>query len=151
MITHAGVILSVNIENEWRVALVQGDEAGKWGLPKGHTEQGESLERTAIRELYEETGVELNSVDPNNSWCCENCMFYAKTLEQPVELIPQDNEIRVAKWVSMKELLSLSPTIMNRGLRIYTSRFLPSQKDGFTIVKRKRKQSKRRLPSDKNR
>lgn len=139
MITHAGVILSATIEDEWCLALVQGDEAGKWGLPKGHTEEGESLEVTAMRELYEETGVALDSVDPNNSWCCENCMLFAKTLDQPVELVPRDKEIRVAKWFSMKDLLALNPTIMNRGLRLYTSRFRNAQKDGFTTVQRKQK------------
>ena len=43
MITHAGIILSTLVADEWRLALVQGDEAGKWGLPKGHIEEGENL------------------------------------------------------------------------------------------------------------
>lgn len=29
-----------------------------WCIPKGHPERGESLEQAAIREVYEETGVE---------------------------------------------------------------------------------------------
>lgn len=28
-----------------------------WGLPKGHVEDGESIEKAAIREIYEETGI----------------------------------------------------------------------------------------------
>lgn len=122
-INRAGIILSAIINDEWRLALVQGDEAGKWGLPKGHTEDGESLEKTAIRELYEETGVQLENVDSNNSWRCENCMLFAVVLEKPVELVPQDTEIRRAGWFSMQELLNLHPNTMNRGLRLYTERF----------------------------
>tara|TARA_Y100000389_G_C17306202_1_gene435554 strand:- start:4 stop:423 length:420 start_codon:yes stop_codon:yes gene_type:complete len=122
-INRSGIILSAIINDEWRLALVQGDEAGKWGLPKGHTEYGESLEKTAIRELYEETGVQLENVDSNNSWRCENCMLFAVVLEKPVELVPQDTEIRRAGWFSIQELLNLHPTTMNRGLRLYTERF----------------------------
>ena len=30
---------------------------GSWDLPKGHVENGETLEETALREIYEETGI----------------------------------------------------------------------------------------------
>lgn len=32
-------------------------DSGKWALPGGHMEGGESAEQTAMRELYEETGI----------------------------------------------------------------------------------------------
>ncbi len=38
---------------------VHKDEAGKWGLPGGKLEKGESLEEGARRELFEETGIAL--------------------------------------------------------------------------------------------
>ncbi|MFP4001387.1 MAG: bis(5'-nucleosyl)-tetraphosphatase [Candidatus Natronoplasma sp.] len=31
--------------------------AGHWDFPKGHVEEGESMEETALRELREETGI----------------------------------------------------------------------------------------------
>ena len=123
MITHAGIILSTLVADEWRLALVQGDEAGKWGLPKGHIEEGETWEHAAIRELYEETGITIDSVDSQNSWKIEKCILYAVVLEQPAELIPQDTEIRQAKWVTPRELRALTPSLMNRGLRAYSARF----------------------------
>ncbi len=36
---------------------------GVWGLPKGTPHDGESLEETAIREVSEETGLEVQSAE----------------------------------------------------------------------------------------
>lgn len=36
-------------------------EGGKWGLPTGKVDQGEKLEDGMKRELFEETGIEVNS------------------------------------------------------------------------------------------
>lgn len=33
--------------------------AGHWSFPKGHAEKGESDEQTALREIYEETGLQV--------------------------------------------------------------------------------------------
>lgn len=44
-------------------ALVIRDPYRKWGLPKGHTEDGETFRETALREVREETGLEDVRVD----------------------------------------------------------------------------------------
>ncbi len=45
------------------VAICGRDSDGVWGLPKGTPSPGESLEQTAIREVTEETGLEVRIVD----------------------------------------------------------------------------------------
>jgi 8-oxo-dGTP pyrophosphatase MutT (NUDIX family) len=39
------------------------DSDGVWGLPKGTPDAGESLEQTALREVSEETGLQVKAVE----------------------------------------------------------------------------------------
>jgi 8-oxo-dGTP pyrophosphatase MutT (NUDIX family) len=45
------------------LAICGRDADGVWGLPKGTPDPGESLEQTAVREVTEETGLEVRVVD----------------------------------------------------------------------------------------
>lgn len=53
------------VEIDGRILLLQvGDhksEPGKWGVPAGKKESGETIENTAQRELFEETGILVSS------------------------------------------------------------------------------------------
>ena len=42
-----------------RVLLVKRCDCGKWGIPGGLMEYGETMEKTAIREAKEETGLDV--------------------------------------------------------------------------------------------
>lgn len=56
MIHSAGAVLYTVIGGERRYVLVR-EKNGSYGLPKGHVEPGETLAQTALREVWEETGV----------------------------------------------------------------------------------------------
>jgi ADP-ribose pyrophosphatase YjhB (NUDIX family) len=47
-------------------------DAGKWNLPGGRCEDGESYERTALRELHEEFGlaVDAGALSVFGGYCC---------------------------------------------------------------------------------
>lgn len=45
-----------------RIRNLRGKEA--WTLPKGTPEQGETPEETALREVVEETGIEVEIIEP---------------------------------------------------------------------------------------
>ncbi|MCX6804899.1 MAG: NUDIX domain-containing protein [Patescibacteria group bacterium] len=53
--TAGGVIF--RIKNGSLEFLLLQDVKGRWSIPKGHVESGETLEQTAIREVAEETGL----------------------------------------------------------------------------------------------
>ena len=59
----AGGVVVRLLAGDWH-ALVIRDPYGKWSLPKGHIEGGESLRETAAREVEEETGIRPEVVGP---------------------------------------------------------------------------------------
>jgi 8-oxo-dGTP pyrophosphatase MutT (NUDIX family) len=57
--TSAGAIILREIEGELKIALAHHQRTDKsWVLPKGHVEEGESIEEAALREIHEETGLD---------------------------------------------------------------------------------------------
>lgn len=61
-IRSCGFVAYKQIGNE-NFYLIIKDRNGDVGFPKGHMEEGESEMQTAIRELKEETGVEVESIE----------------------------------------------------------------------------------------
>ncbi|CAN5401966.1 hypothetical protein BH11ACT6_BH11ACT6_08220 [soil metagenome] len=84
-----------------------------WSLPKGHIEQGETAEQTAIREVAEETGIEgkvlaaLGSID---YWFVTEGRRVHKTVHHYLlrfsggELSDEDVEVTEVAWVPVNEL-----------------------------------------------
>ncbi|WP_018930692.1 NUDIX domain-containing protein [Gracilibacillus lacisalsi] len=46
-----------------RVLMQKRSDNGQWGFPGGFMELGESIQDTAIREVYEETGLKLEELE----------------------------------------------------------------------------------------
>ncbi|MFI5538416.1 NUDIX hydrolase [Nocardia sp. NPDC051900] len=84
-----------------------------WSLPKGHIEEGETAEQTAIREVAEETGIngvvvaELGSID---YWFVTDGRRVHKTVHHYLlrsvggELSDADVEVTQVAWVPLSEL-----------------------------------------------
>lgn len=53
----------VVVDQEGRLLLQLRADNGKWGLPGGAMELGESFEETASRELLEETGIQAENME----------------------------------------------------------------------------------------
>ena len=99
---------------------------GKWDLPKGKLEEGETIEECAVREVEEETGlqnIELGElvgitshqytergrdIDKETHW-------FAMKVSGAQQLIPQiEEDILELKWVAENELeFYLSNTYSN--------------------------------------
>jgi 8-oxo-dGTP pyrophosphatase MutT (NUDIX family) len=117
--TSAGglVIDGIDGPRDAQVAALIGriDRRGRllWSLPKGHIEQGETAEQTAIREVAEETGIQgsvlaaLGSID---YWFVTDGRRVHKTVHHYLmrfsggELCDEDLEVSEVAWVPVHEL-----------------------------------------------
>ena len=63
----AGGVVYRNVSGKIEAALCGRREPMRWSLPKGTPDQGESLEETALREVREETGLEVQIEAPIGS------------------------------------------------------------------------------------
>lgn len=57
------IIIHKAAENNYKVLLVKNHNGRYWSFPKGHVEKGETEEETAIREIKEETGLDVEIID----------------------------------------------------------------------------------------
>lgn len=55
--TSAGGVVLRRVVDSWHVLVIR-DPYRKWGLPKGHVEEGETAREAALREVAEETGLQ---------------------------------------------------------------------------------------------
>lgn len=95
---------------------MQGKMIDYWGFPKGHVEEGESSEETALREIKEETGIKAKIIsklgDSKYSFTWgEEKIFKVVTiyLMEYLSGDPQDHdwEVSEAKWFDPKEALKI--------------------------------------------
>jgi HAD superfamily hydrolase (TIGR01450 family) len=52
-------VAAVVLDREGRVLLIQRSDNGLWGIPTGHIEPGETVSEAIIREVREETGLQV--------------------------------------------------------------------------------------------
>lgn len=84
-----------------------------WSLPKGHIEDGETTEQTAVREVKEETGISADVLAPLGTidyWFVAERKRVHKTVHHFLlaatggELSDADDEVTAVAWVPLTEL-----------------------------------------------
>lgn len=100
-------------ENTEKILLVKMHN-GNWGFPKGHIENNETKEETAIREVREETNVNIKIIPnfereikyiPNEKTIKKVTIFAGITQEEDVKI--DTFEIEAFQWCTYEEALKL--------------------------------------------
>lgn len=113
----AGGVVVRPVAGSWHALLIK-DPYGKWSLPKGHMEGGESLREAAVREVEEETGITPEAVGPKIDtvdWVFRDgdetihkyCTFFLMRSRHG-EAVPQSREgITACAWLPVRDAASL--------------------------------------------
>ena len=99
---------AVIIKDE-KILMVQ-ENKGHWGLPKGHIEENETDIQTAIREVKEETGLDV-TLDENRNYEInyivdeeiDKKVVYFIATSVKGDIVRQESEINQIKWVPISE------------------------------------------------
>ena len=95
------VIVGGIIEKDNKILMVKEAKKkcyGKWNVPAGHLENGETVFEGAIREVFEETGCKVR---------IKNVLtFTTELLEENISF--NKEEILDVKWISKEELKNMT-------------------------------------------
>lgn len=103
-----GAIVYRKHHGNTEILLIKHINSGHWSFPKGHVEEGESEVETALREIKEETNLDV-MIDPTFR---ETVTYFPRKDTQKVvvyfiakaksfDYTPQETEIADIRWVDI--------------------------------------------------
>ena len=105
-----GAIVIYKNGDRCKILLVRNHNGRNYSFPKGHVELGETEEETAVREVKEETGLDIRII-PSFREVADYCpfgkirkrvvFFMAQTMSDKVQI--QEEEIDSFIWVDLEE------------------------------------------------
>ena len=103
-----GAIVFRKYHGNTELLLIKHSAGGHWSFPKGHVEAGETEQQTALREVMEETHIEVD-LDPTFRQVVTQSpkrdvkkdVIYFLGRAKNFDYIPQEEEIAQIKWVEI--------------------------------------------------
>ena len=93
------------------ILMIRHRHGGNRSFPKGHMERGETEYMTAVREVYEETAVQIRinsdfreTVHYSPMPGVEKEVVYFLTETTQVDIKPREGEIAKVEWVPIEEV-----------------------------------------------
>lgn len=110
-----GIIPLRHTSKNWEIFLIQHARSRYWGFPKGHGEEGETPEQSAVRELKEETNLDVvrylqeKPLEEQYYFRMEGRQVFKKVFyyvaEVKGEVILQKNEVQNGIWIPFSEAI----------------------------------------------
>jgi 8-oxo-dGTP pyrophosphatase MutT (NUDIX family) len=96
---------AILVTRDREVAVIRGRATGKWSFPKGHGHSHELPLEACIRELKEETGINMIGVTPDNEIRFKSGTYFVFYLDEKLPLSPEDKvEVMDSMWVPIHRL-----------------------------------------------
>ena len=90
------------------ILLVKGKLSNKWGFPKGHIATEETSIKAAIREVKEETGINIPLDRKYNYIRVGRLKLYVISLDyDPTINVLDKDEIEACEWFNLYQLMSI--------------------------------------------
>ena len=82
-----------------------------WGLVSGHVKQGETAEEAAIREVREETGLEIFNLTILRTYMMKanNLLMIGFSAKTNSSIVSQSKELAETTWFKMHDQLPMRP------------------------------------------
>lgn len=125
-------------DNREQILLIKHSNSGHWSFPKGHVEAGETEVETAVREIFEETGVNANidtrfrevvTYSPKKDVLKDVIYFFATTDNDATE--KQESEVSEIMWVDIAKALNCVSYRNDKELITKAIRFYKQHKREF--------------------
>jgi diadenosine hexaphosphate hydrolase (ATP-forming) len=102
--TAGGIVYRRSKKGDVEILLIQ-DSKGRWTIPKGHIEEGETARQTAEREIREETGLQEMTVQDwlgkiNFRYRRANSLVLMTTEIFLVKAEGNDGAVKPEKWMT---------------------------------------------------
>lgn len=131
-------VVSTIVDESRQILLVKRDRAphkGRWCLPTGFAEAGESIEDAALRELHEETGIKgriirLLDVDSYKSRFYGDLLFLTFVAEKAGGKLSAGDDSAQARYWPIDDIPQLAFRPNNRALSAY----IKSKRDYWAIL-----------------
>ncbi len=140
-----GAVIFRKTRGKYAVLLIKNRYADFWSFPKGHVEEGENEYQTAIREVKEETGIDVkleNGFRMESVYLIgkkkniEKRVVYFASLTTRAYVEPQPQEIAAFRWFFEDEFpqdktFENDRTIFAEALKFIKSRFGEGNQTGI--------------------
>ena len=91
-----------------QILVLKHKMGGHWSFPKGHVEDGETETQTALREVHEETGLQISLLEGFREQVCYSPrpgiikeVVYFLGYAQDSRTVRQEEEISEIRWVNL--------------------------------------------------
>jgi len=133
MVQKAGAIV-LSAKNKAKIVLIYRDVYKDWSFPKGHAEPGENSEETMMREIKEETGLDVKIIkelpeefytDKDEGEICTKMFLVISKDDSKIK--PEFEKDKV-EWISIEKV---SEKLSYDNLKKYFNLVLPEIKNAI--------------------